>query len=424
MEDSESLPRSWRVTRAISRTLEVAQPVVQIGDQRLTDMVRPGMRVTIAFTDATRACPDERLVGSLLSDLERCGVAPDDITLICATGLHRPSTPGERLAKLGPAIVSRYRIIDHNALDPAGLIDLGTIDGIPLVVNRHCVAADALLATGVVEPHQYAGYSGGAKTVVIGCGGEATISATHGPAMLDHPGTRLGAIDGNPFQAFVRAGGERAGLRYVINTILDETGEPLMIAAGPPARVHDYLVEQARTLYEAPVARPVHVARAGVDGPKAVNLYQASRAATYLALAEQTPLRPGAPILLPAPIPEGAGEGAGERRFFDVLSRAASPQHLLNDLRRTGFPAGAQRAYILAQVLVRHPIIVVGAQHPDIVRACHMHAVPDMVAGIALADRLARQTFNLAPDDPLEFLDVPHALLTLPRLVMPAASDG
>jgi nickel-dependent lactate racemase len=417
MNDSGELPPSWRITRAVSREPEASQPATQIiGDQRLADLAHPGMRVTIAFTDATRACPDERLVGDLLSELEQCGVAPDDITLICATGLHRPSTPAERLAKLGAAIVARYRIIDHNALDPGDLVDLGVIDGIPLVVNRRCIESDLLLATGVVEPHQYAGYSGGAKTVVIGCGGEATISATHGPTMLDHRGTRLGAIDGNPFQAFVRAGGERARLRYIINTILGETGTPLMIAAGPPALVHDYLVTQARAIYEAPVAQPVHIAHAGVDGPKAINLYQASRAATYLALTERTPLLPGAPILLPAPIPEGAGEGAGERRFFDALSNAASPQHLLDDLRRTGFPAGAQRAYILAQVLVRHPIIVVGAQHPDVVRACHLHAVPDMAAGIALADCLARTTFNLAPDAPLEFLDVPHALLTLPRL--------
>ncbi len=418
MNDVDALPPSWRVTRAISREPAAPQTAVQIiGDQRLADLAHPGMRVTIAFTDATRACPDERLVGALIGELEQSGVAPDDITLICATGLHRPSTFAERLAKLGPAIVSRYRIIDHNALDPGNLVDLGTIDGIPLVVHQRCIDTDLLLATGVVEPHQYAGYSGGAKTVVIGCAGEATISATHGPAMLDHPGTRLGSVDGNPFQTFVRAGGERAGLRYVMNTILSEHGEPLIIAAGPPARVHDYLVAQARTIYEAPVAQPVHVARAGVDGPKAVNLYQASRAATYLALAERTPLLPGAPILLPAPIPEGAGEGAGERRFFDALSKAASAQHLLDDLRRTGFPAGAQRAYILAQVLVRHPIIVVGAQHLDIVRACHMHAVPDMAAGIALADRLAREAFRLAPDAPLEFLDVPHALLTLPRLI-------
>ncbi|MGQ9550179.1 MAG: lactate racemase domain-containing protein [Roseiflexus sp.] len=420
MNDEALLPSSWRITRAISRiptTLQTA--TLHIGEQRLADIARPGMRVTIAFTDATRACPDAQLVGGLLNELEACGITPDYITLICATGLHRPSTPAERLTKLGPAIVARYRIVDHNALDPDELVDLGIIDGIPLVVNRRCVECDLLLATGVVEPHQYAGYSGGAKTVVIGCGGEVTISATHGPAMLDHTGTRLGSIEGNPFQAFVRAGGERIGLRYVVNTILGETGEPLLIAAGPPIAVHDYLVTQARTMYETPVNRPVHVARAGVEGPKAVNLYQASRAATYLALTERTPLLPGAPILLPAPIPEGAGEGAGERRFFETLARASSPHQLLEDLRRTGFPAGAQRAYILAQTLARHPIIVVGAQHPDVVRACHMHAAPDMATGIALADRMARETFSLAPDTPLEFLDVPHALLTMPQLTVP-----
>ncbi len=411
------IPLSWRVIRAISKTPARRQnTTTYIGEVQLARIARPGMRVTIAFTDATRACPDERLVGELLADLATAGVAPDSITLLCATGLHRPSTHAERMAKLGEAIVARYRIVDHDALDPAGLVDLGVVDGRPLVINRRCVECDLLLATGVVEPHQYAGYSGGAKTVVIGCGGEATISATHGPAMLDAPGTRLGAIAGNPFQAFVRAGGERSGLRYVINTVLSDAGEICEIAAGAPAAVHDHLVAQARALYEAPVLQPAHVACAGVEGPKAANLYQASRAATYLALAERTPLLPGAPILLPAPIPEGAGEGAGERRFFEVLSHATSPHQLLDQLRRTGFAAGAQRAYILAQVLVRHPMIVVGAQHPDVVRACHMHAAPDMEAGIKLADRLARDAFNLAPHEPLTFLDVPHALLTLPRL--------
>ena len=275
MNDDAPLPPSWRVTRAMSHTPAMSHTTtIHVGDRRLTDLARPGMRVTIVFTDATRACPDQHLVGGLLNELEACGIAPEHITLICATGLHRPSTPAERLAKLGPAIVARYYIVDHNALDPDGLVDLGVINGIPLVVNRQCIECDLLLATGVVEPHQYAGYSGGAKTVVIGCGGEATISATHGPVMLDHAGTRLGSIEGNPFQAFVRAGGERIGLRYVVNTILDETGEPLIIAAGPPVAVHDYLVAQARTIYETPVNHPVHVARAGVEGPKAVNLYR------------------------------------------------------------------------------------------------------------------------------------------------------
>jgi nickel-dependent lactate racemase len=405
---------------AESRPLTAAErssAIIPAGAARLADLARPGMTVTIAFTDATRACPDALLVGSLLRELAEFGVAQHDITLLCATGLHRPSTHEERVAKLGPEIASAYRIIDHTALDPAELVDLGAIDGLPVVVNRRCVEADLLLATGVVEPHQYAGYSGGSKTAVIGCGGEATIKATHGPEMLDRPGTRLGAIDGNPFQQFVRAAGARIGIDYVVNALMSEAGEIIAIAAGAPNDVHDTLVARARGIYEVAVERPAHIAYAGVDGPKAANLYQASRAATYLALAGDTPLLPGAPILLPAPIPEGAGQGAGEQRFYEILAGAESPATLIAELRRTGFPAGAQRAYILAQVLVNHPVIVVGAEHPEIVRACHMHAVDDIAAGIALAERLARAAFELPHPATLDMLVVPHALLALPRIV-------
>jgi nickel-dependent lactate racemase len=401
--------------RAMLRPLQ-GWRVTLVGDQRLQDLAKPGMRVTIAFTDATRACPDTLLVGQLVDELGRLGIGTDDITLLCATGLHRPMTAAERQVKLGPEFTQRARIVDHSALDPATLIHLGDVDGLPVVTDRLCVETDLLIATGVVEPHQYAGYSGGAKTVVIGCGGEATIQATHSAAMLDHSGTRLGAISNNPFQQFVRRAGRFIGLHYVVNVILDEAGQVLAAAAGEPAAVHDYLVALARPLYEVAVPTPAHIAIAGVPAPKAANLYQASRSATYLALADETPLLPGAPIVLPAPIPEGAGQGTGEQRFFEILSRAASPAQLVDDLRRDGFPAGAQRAYILAQVLTRHPVIVVGAQYPEVVRACHMLAADDMQSGLELAESLARAHFGIAAPVPLDVLAVPDALLTLPRL--------
>ncbi len=390
--------------------------VTPVGSRRLNDIVQPGMHVTIAFTDATRACPDELLISQLFIRLGALGVALPDVTLLCATGLHRPMTSVEREVKLGRELAARARVVDHHALDPASLVHLDDVDGLPVVVDRLCVETDVLIATGVVEPHQYAGYSGGAKTVVIGCGGEETIQATHGAAMLDQPGVRLGSVMNNPFQQFVRRAGERIGLDYVVNVVLDDTGRMLVAAAGEPNAVHDWLVERARTFYETRVYRPAHMALAGVPAPKAANLYQASRAATYLALADNTPLLPGAPILLPAALPEGAGQGTGERRFYEVLSGARSPAQLVDELRRTGFPAGAQRAYILAQVLMHHPIIVVGAEHPEVVRACHMYAVADMQAGMALAEDLSRQSFNMGSDEPLNFLIVPDALLTLPRL--------
>ena len=158
--------------------------IVHVGPHRLRNLVKPGMRVTIAFTDATRACPDELLVGWLVEQLMALGVAPAKITLLCATGLHRPINQAELLVKLGSQLAENIRIANHYALDPGALIDLGELETLLLITDRLCVETDLLLATGVVEPHQYAGYSGGAKTVVIGCGGEATIQATHSAAMF------------------------------------------------------------------------------------------------------------------------------------------------------------------------------------------------------------------------------------------------
>jgi nickel-dependent lactate racemase len=417
------LPGHFRVTVAESRpvpTLDAGRfsldDITAVGERRLPSLVRQGMRVTIAFTDATRSCPDRLLVGALIDELLRLGVIVDDITLLCATGMHRPITRDEQLAKLGAEIAGKVRIVSHDALDSNELVDLGEIDGLPVVVNRRCIETDLLLATGVVEPHQYAGYSGGAKTVVIGCGGEATVRETHGAGMLDRPGTRLGAVESNPFQSFVRKAGERIGLRYVLNVLLDEHGGIVEAAEGEPVAVHDHLVGRGREIYEVMVERAAHIAIAGVSPSKSVNLYQASRAATYLALADRTPLRPGAPIILPASIPEGAGEGTGEKRFHRTLAESKSPAELIGELCRTGFPAGAQRAYILAQTLLQHPIIVVGAEHPDIVRDCHMLAASDLESGLALAGSLARDRFGIASSGELDLLVVPNALVTMPKL--------
>src|SRR2546426_2428570 len=152
------------------------------GDRR-----RP--RVVIAVTDATRECPDDRFLPPMIERLRSGGVAADAITIVVATGLHRASTSAEKAMRLGPGLVGRHQIVDHDAGAGGALVDLGrTQAGVPIVVSRLAAEADLLLATGIVEPHQYAGYSGGAKTIAIGLAGEPTIAATHGIAMLDDPG--------------------------------------------------------------------------------------------------------------------------------------------------------------------------------------------------------------------------------------------
>jgi nickel-dependent lactate racemase len=264
-----------------------------------------------------------------------------------------------------------------------------------------------VVALGVVEPHQYAGYSGGAKTVVIGCGGPRTIGATHGPTYLDQPGTRLGRIEGNPFQRFVRQAGAMTGLRWAVNVGLDAEYRIGDEASGPPAEVHDRLVARARQIYETPVAAPYDVVIAGVGAPKDVNLYQASRGVTYIGLGGRPVIRSGGVMILPAPIPEGAGEGQGERNFLDVLRRSDDLDAMMREMRAHGCKPGEQRAFMVAQLLAHYRVIVVGASDEAVVRAAHFTPARTMDEALALAQDWCGSSMPRG-------LLVEHALQTIP----------
>ena len=265
----------------------------------LRDLAGPGDKVCIVFTDITRASPDHLLVLPVLAELEAAGVRDEDITLLCGIGMHRPSTPEEKVAKLGQAVVDRYRVIDNEPLNPDALVDLGTTDsGIPLSVNKVAYEADLLIATGIVEPHQYAGYSGGRKTLAVGAAGEAMIAYTHGPHMVDHPGTRLGRIEGNPFHEAITEAARRAGLRFIVNVVQDDQKRVVYVRAGEPEATFEELVAIAKTIYEVPVPQQYDVAVAGVGFPKDANLYQASRAASYLFFAPAPVVKPGGVFII------------------------------------------------------------------------------------------------------------------------------
>ncbi len=381
-----------------------------LGARRLREMVSPGMRACVLFTDVTRASPDRQLIPALLAELEAGGVRSDDITLLCAVGLHRPSTPEEKLEKLGPDVLGRYRVVDHDAMNGANLAHVGdTSEGVPIVVNRCVAESDIVVASGLVEPHQYAGYSGGAKTTVIGAGGEAVIAATHGVSMIDRPGVRLGKIEGNPFQRAVREGARFIPLKFILNVVKNEDGMPVAVAAGDPIAVHDYLVARAQEIYTAPVPQDYDVVVAGVGHPKDVNLYQASRAASYVYFAPEPVVRHGGAIVVPAPCPEGVGMGTGERRFGQTMAGMKSPQELVERARREGVPAGAQRAFIMAKVMSDVEVIFAGVEDPDVARKAGFGYAP------TVEDALERVQARLGR--PLEVLVVPHALLTLPLRV-------
>jgi len=382
----------------------VANPV---NSPRLRELAKPGDTVCIVFTDITRVSPDYLLVPPLLAEMEAAGIRDEDITLLCGIGMHRPSIPEEKVAKLGQAVVDRYRVVDHEPQNAEALVDLGlTESGIPLSVSKIAYQADLLVATGIVEPHQYAGYSGGRKTLAVGAAGEKMIAYTHGPQMVDHPGTRLGRIEGNPFHEAVTEAARRAGLRFIVNVVLDDEKRMVAVRAGEPEAAFMELVSFAKSIYEVPIPHQYDMAVGGVGFPKDANLYQTSRAASYLHFAPTPVVKPGGFYILPARCEEGAGEGVGEQRFLEKLRDATDMTSLLEELRRTGYPPGAQRAFIMAKVMEECEVIIVGSEFPDIVRQAKMIPAADMDEAFHIV------TEKLGPN--LDVLIVPHALLTLP----------
>jgi lactate racemase len=411
-----SLPSCMRVAQAVSkpvRPIENKQAAVAealahpVGTPPLREIARPGNRVCVVFTDSTRSCPDDLLVPPILVELKAAGVRDEDITLLCGVGMHRASTREEKITKLGAGIVAHYRVIDNEPQNPAALVDLGkTAGGVPVSMHRSVIESDLVIATGIVEPHQYGGYSGGRKTLAVGAAGEELIAYSHGPAFVDHPGTRLGRIDGNPFHEAINEAARRAGLRFILNVVLDDEKRLLRVTAGNPEAAFQDLVAFARSVYEVPIPQQYDIAIGGVGFPKDGNLYQASRAPSYLFFAPTCVLRPGGYFIIPARCEEGAGSGVGEQRFLSAMRDAPDVAFILEDARRNGYPPGQQRAFVMAKVLEKTHVIIVGSECPDIVAACKM--IPAATMDEAL--QIATATLGASCD----VLIVPHAMLTLP----------
>lgn len=427
-----TLPPGMRGTVLTSKAVEPLEDVegaiaealsAPIDAPPLREMAQPGDEVCIVFTDITRASPDQLLVPALLRELEAAGVRDEDVTLLCGIGMHRPSTDEEKIIKLGRDVVERYRVIDNEPQNPDALVDLGVTpggpstprqarddagsgQGVPVSAHKAAVEADLLIATGLVEPHQYAGYSGGRKTVAVGAAGEPLIAHTHGPAFIDDPNTRLGRTEGNPFHEAVTEAARRAGLDFILNVVLDDEKRVVRVAVGEPVETHRRLVEFARSIYEVEIPHRYDVAIGGAGYPKDANLYQASRAASYLFFAPTPVVKSGGFLIIPAPCEEGAGEGVGEQRFFEAMRDAPDVEAILRDAREHGYPPGQQRAFVMAKVLEEARVVIVGSECPDVVAACKMTPVETMEDALALAAR------ELGKD--LDVLIVPHAVLTLP----------
>jgi nickel-dependent lactate racemase len=335
----------------------------------------------------------------LLNELNAGGLPDASIVVVVGCGLHRETTSAEKTVLAGEQAAARVEIVDAQAQEQES-VDLGsTALGTPILLNRRVAEANVVVTVGVVEPHLYAGFSGGVKGVAIGCAGEATIAWTHRPAFIDEAGVALGRLDGNPFQQTLRDIAARTKLSYAVNVVMNDRGQAAAVLAGDPVTVQASLAAAHRAAWMRPVDGPFDVVVAGIHSPKDQSLYQASRAATYMALCDEPALAAGGLILLAAGLPAGAGDGPGERNFAAVLGSASPNEVIARGLTEPLGPGG-QRAYVMARALRRYRVGVLGARYPSFLSPLGITAYESVQEALdETRRRLGRQPRVLAVAD-------------------------
>ncbi len=383
----------------IDRMLESAL-AAPVAAARLAELARGAAAVALAVPDGSRPCPSGAVVRRLLDELGRASIPREAVTVVVGCGLHAPSSAEAKRALRSAAGDEALRVVDAQGLE-SSLAGLGVAAcGAPVSIDRRVADADLVVTVGVVEPHLYAGFSGGVKGVAIGCAGAETIAWTHRPAFIGRPGVELGALDGNPFASALHEIAAFTQLRFAVNVVVDEAARPAAVAAGAPQAVQRRLADAYRTAWLRSVPGPFDVAVCGVARPKSASLYQASRAATYLALTARPALAPGGLIVLCADLPDGPGAGPGEANFAALLKAASSPAELVARGLREPLGPGGQRAWVVARVLERYSLAVVGATDPAALEGSGVACFPTVAEAVAAHEgRLGRRARVLAVAD-------------------------
>jgi len=372
-----------------------------IGSQPLLERISPDAKICIAFTDITRATPNDRIIPWLL---EHLGGPNDNITLLNQLGTHRPNTREELETMLTPEVVANYRVLNHEPENPKELVQVGTTaDGTPALLNRHIVEADLRIITGFIEPHFFAGFSGGVKGIMPGCAGLETVMSNHGAKNIGDPQATFGVTEGNPLWEELRDIALKTGPSFLLNVTLNEQRDITNVFAGDIIEAHKTGCVFVRKSAMQPVEQPFDIVVTTNSGyPLDLNLYQGVKGMS----AGARVLKEGGTLILAAECREGVPDGSP---LDDLLRSAGSIEEILAMLSTPGFVRPEQwQAQIQALVQRRAEVLVCCELDDATLRACHLAPCADINAEVA--KRLAK----LGADARVAVL--PQGPLTIPYL--------
>ncbi|NLE45563.1 MAG: nickel-dependent lactate racemase [Chloroflexi bacterium] len=343
-----------------------------MGSAALRELVGSDRTVAVVFSDITRPTPNDRILPPLLDELNH--VASEQITLINATGMHRSNTDVELRGMLGDAIVDGYQIVQHDAWNEDEQVPLGhTSFGHEILVNRRYMDADVKILTGFIEPHFFAGFSGGPKAVLPGVAGALSIFHNHSGQMLDDPRASWGVTQGNPLWEEMLEVALRTKPAFLYNVTLNHERGITGVFAGDLRTAHAAGAAAVRETAMVPVDEPFDIVITSNSGyPLDLNLYQAVKG---MSAASQI-VREGGAIIVAAECWDGIPDH-GEYR--NILRMADSPHGLLDVIRNQGFLMMDQwQAYIQALIQVRSEVYVRNTYLSDeeieaaLLKPCHL----------------------------------------------------
>ena len=336
--------------------LELVQEAVDnpIGSPKLSQLAVGKKTCTIIISDHTRPVPSKDILPPMLAELRK-GNPDIQVTLLVATGFHRLTTKDELVAKLGEEIAASEKIVVHDAFNPDSNVKIGILpSGAPLVIDRVAVETDLLVSEGFIEPHFFAGFSGGRKSVLPGVCDKTTVLGNHCGEFIASPNARTGILEGNPLHIDMVAAARMAKLQFIVNVVIDEEKHTVAAFAGDLEKAHEAGVAFLRQFCEVKAVPGDIVITSNGGAPLDQNIYQSVKGLT----AAEASAKEGAVLIMCADLADGTG-GEG---FYQSLKNCESPAAHFAQCAATAQSETIPdqwESQILARILMKHRVIFV-----------------------------------------------------------------
>ena len=366
-----------------------------VGSPRLRELAKDKQKIVIVTSDHTRAVPSKITLPLLLQEI-RSGNPQADITILIATGLHRPTTEEEQRRMFGDEIVGHEKIAINNAFDPEQFVELCTLpSGAVFQVNKLAAQCDLLVTEGFVEPHFFAGFSGGRKSILPGVCSERTVNENHSYKAVSHPRSNSGMLKDNPIHADMLCAAKAVNVQFIFNVALD--GEKKIVAAwaGDLEKAHEAGVAFIRQWSQCPVVTGDIVVTSNGGYPLDQNLYQSPKA---MATAEACAGEDGVIIMCCS-----CCDGMGGAHFGEILQRGTPDEidRYLSEIPPQKTIPEQWCAQVCVRVLRKHQVILVTTflDHDEVRRANMIPAsTPDEALEIAYRLKGEHASVVVIPD--------------------------